>query len=283
MSLNPSSAFFGSLMAGGFAGTAVDLTLFPLDTLKTRLQSSMGFLKAGGFSRIYSGVLSAAVGSAPAAGIFFATYDTCKRGLHRIAPVGVSDPQIHMAAAAIGETAACLVRVPTENVKQKLQARICPSTSSTLAYIIKTDGITGFYRGYLTTVLREIPFAFIQYPLWEGLKSFYSTQVNRPLQPLEAGLCGALAGATAGGITTPLDTIKTRIMLGKDAHGVAYKGFLDTAVRISAEATNLKTFFAGALPRMLTIALGGFIFFGAYSFALESINKRDSSKSNKWK
>lgn len=51
--------------AGGCAGTAVDVTLFPLDTIKTRLQSSQGFFKAGGFRGIYSGLGAAAIGSAP--------------------------------------------------------------------------------------------------------------------------------------------------------------------------------------------------------------------------
>lgn len=47
------------------AGTAVDLLFFPIDTVKTRLQSSQGFIKAGGFKGIYKGVGSVVVGSAP--------------------------------------------------------------------------------------------------------------------------------------------------------------------------------------------------------------------------
>ena len=34
-----------ALAAGGAAGTAVDVALFPLDTIKTRLQSDAGFLR----------------------------------------------------------------------------------------------------------------------------------------------------------------------------------------------------------------------------------------------
>ena len=47
------------------AGTAVDLLFFPIDTIKTRLQSSQGFLKAGGFTGIYKGIGSVVVGSSP--------------------------------------------------------------------------------------------------------------------------------------------------------------------------------------------------------------------------
>lgn len=51
--------------AGGVAGTAVDLLFFPIDTVKTRLQSAQGFIRAGGFRGVYKGIGSVVVGSAP--------------------------------------------------------------------------------------------------------------------------------------------------------------------------------------------------------------------------
>ena len=51
--------------AGGIAGTTVDVILFPLDTIMTRLQSSKGFWAVGGFNKIYAGIAPAAAGSAP--------------------------------------------------------------------------------------------------------------------------------------------------------------------------------------------------------------------------
>lgn len=51
--------------AGGLAGTSVDLLFFPIDTVKTRLQSPQGFVRSGGFKGIYKGVGSVVVGSAP--------------------------------------------------------------------------------------------------------------------------------------------------------------------------------------------------------------------------
>lgn len=53
------------LQSGALAGLAVDLSLFPLDTIKTRLQSEAGFLAAGGFRGVYAGIGSVAIGSAP--------------------------------------------------------------------------------------------------------------------------------------------------------------------------------------------------------------------------
>lgn len=64
-----------SLIAGGLAGTSVDVALFPIDTIKTRLQSPQGFLAAGGFRGIYNGLGAAAAGSAPGAALFFSVYE----------------------------------------------------------------------------------------------------------------------------------------------------------------------------------------------------------------
>ncbi|KAG5931817.1 hypothetical protein E4U53_001595, partial [Claviceps sorghi] len=98
--------FQSALLAGALAGTTVDLSLFPLDTLKTRLQSSAGFFPSGGFSGIYRGIGSAVVGSAPGAAFFFCTYETSKAYLGR-GTTGLPEPVTHMAAASLGEVAAC--------------------------------------------------------------------------------------------------------------------------------------------------------------------------------
>jgi solute carrier family 25 S-adenosylmethionine transporter 26 len=53
------------MASGAIAGTTVDLFFYPIDTLKTRLQSRQGFLASGGFKGVYKGLGSVAVGSAP--------------------------------------------------------------------------------------------------------------------------------------------------------------------------------------------------------------------------
>ena len=65
--------------SGASAGMGVDFILFPLDTIKTRLQSKKGFIGSGGFRGIYSGLSSTMVGSAPTAALFFTIYETSKK------------------------------------------------------------------------------------------------------------------------------------------------------------------------------------------------------------
>ncbi|KAM4613813.1 mitochondrial S-adenosylmethionine carrier protein [Polymixia lowei] len=164
--------FIASLVGGGCAGMCVDLTLFPLDTIKTRLQSQQGFYKAGGFRGIYAGVPSAAIGSFPNAAAFFVTYDCTKSllGAGGALAAPCTAPVTHMLAASLGEIVACLIRVPTEVVKQRTQASPSSSTYQMLLSTLREEGVRGLYRGYGSTVLREIPFSLVQFPLWEYLK-----------------------------------------------------------------------------------------------------------------
>ena len=86
-----------------------------------------------------------------------------------IISAGQDSSLVHMVAASLGEVTACVVRVPVEIVKQRRQAGSV-SSGDIVRETWRREGVRGFYRGYLTTVAREIPFSLIQFPLWEWLK-----------------------------------------------------------------------------------------------------------------
>ncbi|KAI9809959.1 MAG: hypothetical protein M1825_000392 [Sarcosagium campestre] len=287
------SPYLRSLIAGGIAGTTVDLSLYPIDTLKTRLQSSSGFRPSGGFTGVYRGVGSALVGSAPGAALFFVTYDGVKRFLadqHRgnsyTGPRNRwTEPLEQMGAASLAEIAACAVRVPTEVVKQRAQASLYPSSWSALRHILARRaevgvGVRGvwreLYRGWNITVMRELPFTVIQFPLWEGMKQWRrrrrrttgvidnpdgNNKGNGQDDVVESALFGSISGAIAAGITTPLDVLKTRLMLSTDRQRV-----VPLLSRILAES-GPRAFLAGIGPRVLWISAGGAIFLGSYQWA----------------
>ena len=54
--------------------------------------------------------------------------------------------------------------------------------------------LKGFYRGYTSTILREIPFSIIQFPLWEFFKTEFARRKGSDITALDSSLCGALAG-----------------------------------------------------------------------------------------
>lgn len=96
------------------------------------------------------------------------------------------------------------------------------------------------------------------------------------MSSFEAAVCGSITGAFAAALTTPLDVAKTRLMLGSDTSGVAYRGTIDTLIRLYYESGDTKVksngvrsggfrvLFSGVGPRTTWMGLGGFVFFGAY-------------------
>ena len=177
---------------------------------------------------------------------------------------------VHLTAASFGEIAACLVRVPTDNVKVRLQSGMYTTAvaavkgmwkgenlAESLAQNNRSIGVklgTSFYRGFSITVGRDVPFAMVQFPLYEGIKAWWTrhrtskllsapgstlsvaeAQRQAQLSPLLASLCGSVAGGVAAAVSTPLDVARTRLMLGADAHGVPYTGGISTLVRVYNE------------------------------------------------
>ena len=269
-----------ALVSGSLAGISVDVTLFPLDTVKTRLQSSAGFLKAGGFRGIFSGVGAAALGSAPTAGIFFGAYELTKNCGTSLGLTGNSyEPITHMVAASFGEVSACLIRVPVEVVKQRAQTTR-KASASILKTLLQEEGVWGLSRGYFSTVLREIPFSAIQFPLWEFLKSRWGIRKGSPVDAWQSSICGAIAGGIAAGLTTPLDVAKTRIMLAEKDTTTA-KGNIPSVLKDIARTAGVRGLFAGLIPRTLWVSIGGAIFLGIYEKVKISLLKLESSlKSN---
>lgn len=154
-------------------------------------------------------------------------------------------------------------------MKQKLQAGQYKTTKETLHAILRSEGALGFYSGYLTTVMREVPFSMIQFPIWEAMKvkvGWFMDRPNQVVMPWESAACGSLAGSFAAAVTTPLDVIKTRLMLREDIHGKKYRGMVSTFQRVVAEE-GAGALFSGITPRVMWIGIGGFVYFGAYEQA----------------
>lgn len=104
------------------------------------------------------------------------------------------------------------------------------------------------------------------------MKKTYAFATHRPaVDPWEAAICGSIAGGIAAAITTPLDVIKTRLMLsqrspvgaGGAPSSAYYSGITSTFKRILAEE-GPRALFSGVGPRVMWISIGGSIFLGVY-------------------
>ncbi|XP_054801402.1 S-adenosylmethionine carrier 1, chloroplastic/mitochondrial-like isoform X2 [Prosopis cineraria] len=244
-------------IAGGAAGVVVETALYPIDTIKTRLQAARG----GGkiiLKGLYSGLAGNLAGVLPASAIFVGVYEPTKLKLLDSLPENLS-AVAHFAAGAIGGLASSLVRVPTEVVKQRMQTGQFTSASAAVRLIVAKEGFKGLYAGYGSFLLRDLPFDAIQFCIYEQLRIGYKLAAKRDLNDPENAMLGAFAGAVTGAVTTPLDVVKTRLMVqGSQSH---YKGISD-CVRTIIKEEGTQALFKGMGPRILWIGIGGSIFFG---------------------
>lgn len=128
------------------AGLSVDMILFPLDTIKTRLQSKSGFYKAGGFSGIYRGIGPQFIGSIPQAALFFCTYELFKANATPLISTQYHS-FVYMGGAAVAEVTSCLIRVPVEVVKQRRQTGF--KTQSSLKIALDAYNNEGLFKASL--------------------------------------------------------------------------------------------------------------------------------------
>jgi hypothetical protein len=206
-------------------------------------------------------------------------------------------------SSAGAELVSCAILTPAEVLKQNAQVimkdgkgkRGSP-TLEVLKHFRKHP--TKLWRGYTALAARNLPFTALQFPVFEHLKQYFMAKRKRKNdgKPVDGiferaritGMSAAIAGSGAAWITTPIDVVKTRIMLAaRDETSKAAperkptrkSGWLVGKEVLRNEG--LRGIFRGALLRSAWTALGSGLYLGCYEggrFYLE--NARKDSKAN---
>ncbi|XP_017419494.1 uncharacterized protein LOC108329673 isoform X2 [Vigna angularis] len=230
--------------AGLFTGVSV--ALYPISVVKTRLQVATkdaversvfsvvkGLLKTDGVPGLYRGFGTVITGAIPARIIFLSTLETTKVAAFRmLEPFRLSETtQAAIANGVAGMTSSIFAQsvfVPIDVVSQKLMVQ---GYSGHAQYsggldvarkVLRSDGIRGLYRGFGLSVMTYSPSSAVwwasygssQRVIWRFLGHDTKYDEHTPsLQKimLVQAMGGIIAGASSSCITTPLDTIKTRL------------------------------------------------------------------------
>lgn len=166
------------------------------------------------------------------AGAFFTTYEGVKSVLshHNPSISGkglLPQPLIHAAASATAELVSCAILTPAEVIKQNAQMidnskTDRPRVNATLQVMKRfQSNPIALWRGYTALASRNLPFTALQFPMFERVRvSIKRWRRERGLQSetlYESGIITAVSAGSAGSvaavITTPIDVVKTRIML----------------------------------------------------------------------
>ena len=149
------------MLSGAFAGVVVEAALYPLDTIKTRLQVAKGGVRVS-WKSLYRGLGNNLLGVVPASAIFFAVYEPLKYSLLREGDLPKSGA--HLLAASSGGLAASLIRVPTEVIKTRMQAgHFIDARSAAWCIVTKEGFLSGLFAGFGSFLLRDLPFDAIEF------------------------------------------------------------------------------------------------------------------------
>ncbi|XP_053207354.1 mitoferrin-1-like [Panonychus citri] len=216
-------SFHIHMAAGALAGIVEHCVMFPVDSVKTRMQilypspkatyksvpeALFKIVRHEGIKRPFRGVSVMLIGAGPAHAFYFSIYEKVKRSISGTETGGQS-PIAQMAAGCLATVFHDAWMNPAETVKQRLQiynsqySRAFPCFMS----IFRNEGMKAFYRSYTTQLSMNIPFHCVHLVAYEYSQELFNP--NRQYNPTTHIASGAIGGAVASAITTPLDVCKT--------------------------------------------------------------------------
>ncbi|KAL3785693.1 hypothetical protein HJC23_008726 [Cyclotella cryptica] len=195
---------------------------------------------------------------------------------------------VHFSSGMLAEAFACIVYVPVDVVKERMQVqqRINVEIKDNHHYkgswdalqsISRTEGLKGIYKGYWATLASFGPFSALYFVFYERFKAFARERVQSTL-PYDASqtvndeiddgnlpflhlvACSAGAGALASWLTSPLDMAKLRLQVQRGriaamptSGRAQYKGMLDCLRSVYNNEGGLRGLFRGAGARVMHV------------------------------
>ncbi|KAF4094285.1 hypothetical protein AMELA_G00011780 [Ameiurus melas] len=281
------------LINGGVAGLVGVTCVFPIDLAKTRLQNQQGArvysgmldcltktIRTEGYFGMYRGAAVNLTLVTPEKAIKLAANDIFRQ---RLSKDGKLPLWGEILAGCGAGTCQVVVTTPMEMLKIQLQdagrlaaqrpvSASAPASSPSLASshdtavrrsataitlkLLRTQGIRGLYKGTGATLLRDVPFSMIYFPLFAKFNAVgRSGDLAHERAPfLQSFASGCGAGSVAAVAVTPLDVIKTRLQTLQKGEGEdSYRGIIDCTRRI-LNREGPSAFLKGATCRALVIA-----------------------------
>uniref|UniRef100_A0A6M2DLJ3 Mitochondrial glutamate carrier 2 n=1 Tax=Xenopsylla cheopis TaxID=163159 RepID=A0A6M2DLJ3_XENCH len=296
------------IVNGGIAGIIGVSCVFPLDLVKTRLQNQQigpngermyksmfdcfrKTYRAEGYFGMYRGSAVNILLITPEKAIKLAANDFFRHHLrdkHGKLPI-----TSQMVAGGLAGLCQIVITTPMELLKIQMQdaGRIAAqnkkagkpvakisATKLTLG-LIKEKGILGLYKGTGATMLRDVSFSVVYFPLFATLNALGPRK--SPGSDEAVFWCSFLSGCAAGSMAAlfvnPFDVVKTRLQLLTRAEGeMAYNGVVDCITK-TLRYEGPTAFFKGGACRMIVIAplfgIAQMVYFLGVAEALMGIKK----------
>jgi solute carrier family 25 aspartate/glutamate transporter 12/13 len=205
------------LGGGGVAGAIGATAVYPLDTIKTRMQAQSmegkepqykdeidcfkQLVAKEGPASLYSGLVPQLLGIAPEKAMKLTVNEALLSSLETMMP-GARVWALEFIAGGGGGASQVVFTNPMEIVKVRLQTQKDGAPKKELWTIVKELGVKGLYDGAGVTLARDVPSSAIFFAIYTLLRGLY---------PDQSFLAGAIAAIPATILVTPMDIIKTRL------------------------------------------------------------------------
>ncbi|XP_058804869.1 mitochondrial folate transporter/carrier isoform X2 [Phymastichus coffea] len=241
------------LLAGIAGGTMSTLVLHPLDLIKVRfavndgrsksipsyngsVNAFMKIIKTEGCRGLYRGMMPNVIGSASSWGTYFLTYNSIKTCIQDTSINEQLSPWMHMTAAVNAGILTLLLTNPVWVIKTRLCLQYAEdihlSVSKQYSGMIDalnkiriTEGITGFYKGFIPGLF-GVSHGAIQFMIYEQMKIKYNIyrkkSITNKLDTTEYIICAAISKLIAAAITYPYQVLRARLQ----DHHHNYRGTL---------------------------------------------------------
>jgi len=277
-----------NMLAGAMAGITEHAVMFPIDSIKTRMQvfaASPAAVYTGignAFTRIYAtegmrvlwrGVSSVILGAGPAHAVHFGTYEAVKE------LAGGNNAGNQWLATSLAGASATIasdaLMNPFDVIKQRMQVHQSEfrSVFTAIRVVYRTEGPGAFYVSYPTTLMMSVPFTAVQFTVYEQIKKLLNPKGE--YSPLTHMIAGGMAGGVAAGVTTPLDVAKTLLQTRGTSPDPEIRrlGGMMAALRVIWKRDGIKGFGRGISPRVLTHMPSNALCWLSYEFFKVAIRK----------
>lgn len=253
------------------------------------VRSLLKIVRHEGPFALWSGLPPTLIMAIPSTVIYFTAYDNLKFILgYTPPPPGTFNSSFLLPFVAGGSARLASVTVisPLELIRTKMQSQKLSykQIGSAVREAISQGGIRSLWSGWVSTLLRDVPFSAFYFCGYEISKIYYSRLLHVQPEnavPLKVNFAsGATSALIASVLTQPFDVVKTRtqIQLGEANFGKVAS--VSTASRISTIVAQqgLQGLYIGMVPRLLKVMPACAIMITSYEYFKEFFTARNKLK-----
>eukprot|EP01134_Creolimax_fragrantissima_P001016 CFRG1016T1 len=319
----PENTSYDAVVCGSLSGLLSRMCIAPLDVIKIRLQlqvepisginritrkataANAGYYRGWihamrtvvleeGATALFKGNLTADLLYLGFGAAQFGFYNEWRK---QFTPV--SNTMAFLGGGLAGSVAT-VVTYPLDLMRTRLAAQGEPKIYKSLTHAIgelyKIDGVRGFYRGLIPTIVQIFPYMSLQFCLYEGtirpikrlklnrLENAEKDNMNVNLSTMEYLLAGSFSGAASKFIVLPMDVVRKRLQVqgfddARQSFGrvVKYNGTIH-CIGVIFKNEGIGGFYKGAVPATLKALIASAVTWMAFEQLSRLIREQRSRR-----